>query len=429
MTLQRPRVAAPLVVFGLRHASSTTAGSSRKIYALPFKLKEERAPEVAYLTTYVTTHKFLGFFKLLKALVSRSLPKVNDTSNVQVRKVYLPMWYYDTAIRVTVHEEKSNEAVDLLTVSFDSYWPGHTLDPMCFLSFGHPLPIDKDDLRVFDPDAFQEDNDDVQVIPFTTNPIHDLADRVRDALPGLTVGKGKQACTVQEAEVVFGASYPLYMPCYIANVNDDDSVVVIAAHQENPTVYKYEVPTSSSSSDDDDDDSAAATKAARNTKQWLNGGQWLRLDVTDPALRVGFPQSPVQEAIGHFMDKVVNSPQSPLLHASTSSIDWDDLRIQSFKTHDKESKDYLQRLFSVWAKQRMLSALDHAKPGARALGVGKNGFEMKTPEQIKDDILGNLGDELEKLEQAEPAWLKEYNRSLMASRSPPTEDNVDVEKP
>ncbi|CAO3642445.1 unnamed protein product [Cunninghamella echinulata] len=37
-----------------------------KVYALPFKLSEERAPQVIELANYITEHKFLGFFKLLK---------------------------------------------------------------------------------------------------------------------------------------------------------------------------------------------------------------------------------------------------------------------------------------------------------------------------------------------------------------------------
>lgn len=39
-----------------------------KIYALPFKLSEERAPQIIELTNYITEHKFLGFFKLLKSV-------------------------------------------------------------------------------------------------------------------------------------------------------------------------------------------------------------------------------------------------------------------------------------------------------------------------------------------------------------------------
>ncbi|ORX54023.1 hypothetical protein DM01DRAFT_359976 [Hesseltinella vesiculosa] len=377
--------------------------ASKKIYALPFKFPEARAPEVAYLATYVTQHKVLGVFKLLKSMLFSTSdgPKVSeeDTENIQVRKAYIPIWYYDMAIKVKALEPNHGSQVELLTISFDSYWPGHSWDPMCFLSFGFPIPIDKDDLKLFE-DVRDDVASDVEVIPFVRDPLNDLAQRVSQALPDFRVGSGRQECEVQEAELAFGAAYPIYMPVYIAQV--DASVIVMTAHNTNPTVFKYE---------------SDASQQRTTTKSWLNNPEWLRLDTTDPALRIGFPQSPVQEAIQKFMT-AINSPQSPLASPSSHAIDWDDLRIQPYPLHDKENKEYLQQLFKIWAQQRMLVDLNRVKPGTRALGIGRNGFEMKTSEQIKDDINNKIGQELEKLEHAEPSWLKAYNRQLTNSSSP-----------
>jgi hypothetical protein len=49
-------------------ANNINGPDTNKIYALPFKLSPERAPQVVELANYITEHKILGLFKLIKSV-------------------------------------------------------------------------------------------------------------------------------------------------------------------------------------------------------------------------------------------------------------------------------------------------------------------------------------------------------------------------
>ncbi|CAO3597613.1 unnamed protein product [Absidia cylindrospora] len=118
------------------------------------------------------------------------------------------------------------------------------------------------------------------------------------------------------------------------------------------------------------------------------------------------------------MDKVVNNLDGPTLATKTREpIQWDDVRIQAYPTNQKGNKDYVQQLYKVWAQQGMLTRLENVSDNQRTLGMGKNGLEMKSAEQFKEEILSSVGDELQKLEQVEPQWLKDYNQQAIQAKS------------
>ncbi|CAO3611773.1 unnamed protein product [Cunninghamella blakesleeana] len=420
-------------LFIKRRFSSTPSFLTKheKIYALPFKLSEERAPQIIELTNYITEHKFLGFFKLLKSMFLKTLPNVTDTSNIQMRKAYLPFWYYDMAIKATVKHTKSGEEREILCVGLDEYWVGHQWSPMCYLSLGFPISIDEKSLKPFNQiyqEIMENENDDddddennkvkkdIEIIPFTTDPIQDLAKYIPTALKGFTIGKGtKHESELMNTELVFGAAYPLYFPVYIAQVDSDNknglhNILVIGGHSDNPTIFKFD-PI-------DENNNNNKNKKMTLSGQWINGGQWIRLDTTDPSWRVGIPISPVQELCKQFMNKVVDRTDEPTLAtAPRQPIPWDDdLRIQPFPHYQKENKNYIEQLFKVWAEQAMLTKLDTMNPDMKTIGVGEHGLEFLTAEKFKENILAKVGEELQKLESLEPQWLKDYNHQLIQQK-------------
>lgn len=365
----------------------------------------------------------------------KTLPNVSETSNIQMRKAYIPFWYYDMAIKATVKQTKNGQERELLCVGLDEYWVGHQWSPMCYLSFGFPISFDEKSLKPFnqiyeeimenDTNNKKENNDeddnnnsskDIEIIPFTTDPIQDLAQYIPTALEGLIIGKGtKHESELTNAELVFGAAYPIYFPVYIAQVDSENknglhNILVIGGHSENPTIFKYD-PI-------DGDGNKKKNKKMTLSEQWINGGQWIRLDVTDPSWRVGIPMSPIQELCKQFMAKVVNRTEEPnIASASRQPISWDqDLRIQPFPHHQKENKNYIEQLFKVWAQQSMLTRLDTMNPDMKTIGVGEHGLELQTAEKFKENILAKVGEELQKLETLEPQWLKDYNNQLIQQK-------------
>ncbi|CAO3642449.1 unnamed protein product [Cunninghamella echinulata] len=350
----------------------------------------------------------------------KTLPKVSETSNIQMRKAYIPFWYYDMAIKATVKQKSNGEEREILCVGLDEYWIGHQWSPMCYLSFGNPISINADTLKPFNQ-IYEEimenknnddnnnnnsnSNSDIEVIPFTTDPIQDLAAYIPTALEGLTLCKDtKNECQLSNAELVFGAAYPLYFPVYIAQVDAENknglhTVLVIGGHSENPPIFKY----------DPIDDANEKEKKI---------GQWIRLDVADQSWRVGYPKSPLQDLLSQFMSQVVNREEDPnLVTKPRQPIPWDqDVRIQAYTLHQKENKSYIEQLFKVWAQQNMLTKLDTMDPDKKTIGMGEKGLEVQTAEKLKETILEKVGEELKKLETLEPHWLKEYNHQLIKQK-------------
>jgi hypothetical protein len=71
--LQRNALSVAIRPFSLRYSSTTPNNNnvgdhSHKIYALPFKLPEEKVSQIVNIASYVNQHAFLGIFKIIKSV-------------------------------------------------------------------------------------------------------------------------------------------------------------------------------------------------------------------------------------------------------------------------------------------------------------------------------------------------------------------------
>lgn len=411
---------------GVRQYSSVPGHG--KVYALPFRLKEDRAKEIINVASYVNQHAFLSLFTVLKSVTHRNmllltcleysitclfssqiftktLPDVKQqASSLKMRKAYIPMWLYDMAITASVtpscNDAKAFEQMgpkrEILGIGFDCFWPGMSWDPVCYLSFSKPTR--PEDLVPFEPDLYNDDPS-IQVIPFSVNPIRDLVDRVSTINTPLTLAWSSYrdaTWTLTEPKVTLSAFYPLYMPVYVAQFwiesKKEERTVVIEADRDDPSLYQWDPQQSLA-------------------KQWINNGSWLNIDVTEPLFRGSgsiVKQTPMLQLIDMFATQVVGSH-------TDAPLDWDDLRIQSFPRHSSANKTYLQQLYKVWAERNMIARIENLKGTKKALAMGKDGIHIRSVERVKQDILDKVGDELKKLEQVEPAWLREFNKRHSSS--------------
>lgn len=341
------------------------------------------------------------------------MPDVKEAvSSMQVRKAYIPFWYYDMAISADVKpsttKKESPEALmkamgpprQMLGIGFDCYWPGHTWDPVSFLSFGHSITTRMETLVPFTSDLHQDN--DIEVIPFSVDPLKDITDRAPQALEGLTVNSLTHRhgmYTINNAQVLFNAAYPIYWPVYIAQFTDNKketeaptNTVVIGAQSNDPPFYQWDSKKS-------------------GAEQWINNGPWLKLDVTEPEWQMGFGnQPPLRQLVQRFLTQVVGEFQ-------TNSVNWDDDRIQAYPNYESQNKDYLKQLFKVWAERYMLTRIEGMDDNQKAIGLGANDsssnrsrLQVKTVSEIRKEIESRVGDELAKLEELEPVWFKEYNK-------------------
>lgn len=356
------------------------------------------------------------------------MPEVKESvSSMQVRKAYIPFWYYDMAISADItpsstNENESKEAFlksmgserQILGISFNSYWPGHTWDPVCYLSFGQSVATRLEKLVPFTPELYSN-SDDIEVLPFTVDPIHDIAEKASATLENLKVDsmthKNGQYM-LHNANVIFNAAYPIYWPVYIAQFTDNNKrgtdneetpkTVVIGAHSNDPPVYQWD-------------------PKKKGVEQWVNNGPWIMADVTETDWQMGFAgNSPLRNLVKRFLTEAVGPFQA-------RSIDWSDERIQSFASYEKQNKDYLKQLFTVWAERSMLSRIENMDENQKTIGVGRaiHGddsndkstnapprLQVKTVREIRQDIESRVAGELTKLEELEPAWFKEYQKKL-----------------
>lgn len=347
------------------------------------------------------------------------MPDVKESvSSMQVRKAYVPFWYYDMSISADIAPSSTDEKVSeetllktmgkprqMLGIGFDCFWPGHTWDPMCYLSFGQSVANVLETLVPFTPGLYQDS--DVEVLPFTVNPFKDLSDRAPEALENVQVNSlvhRNGVYTMSNAQVLFNAAYPIYWPVYIAQFTEDGhkegdppKTVVIGAHSTDPPLYQWE-PTKS------------------GVDQWINNGPWIKFDVTEPEWQMGFgSHPPVKQLLHRYLTEVIGKFQ-------TNPIDWDDERIQSYTGYQTQNKDYLKQLFKVWAEQSMLSRIETMDDNERAIGVGgkENGgprLQLKKVSEIREEIESKVGKELETLEHVEPVWFKEYKKKSPSSSS------------
>jgi hypothetical protein len=72
----------PTVCRALRCNSSTSTDKdySHKVYALPFKLPEEKVQQIVNIASYVNQHAFFGIFKIIKS-VSFVIDRVSTETN------------------------------------------------------------------------------------------------------------------------------------------------------------------------------------------------------------------------------------------------------------------------------------------------------------------------------------------------------------
>lgn len=288
---------------------------------------------------------------------------------------------------------------EMLGIGFDCFWPGHTWDPMCYLSFGKSISTRMETLVPFTPGLYEDS--DIEIIPFTVNPLADIAERAPEALENLSVNSLTHrhgVYTLNNAKVLFSAAYPVYWPVYVAQFTDekhkpDDppKTVVIGAHSEDPPIYQWE-------------------SSKPGPDQWINNGPWVKLDVTEPEWQMGFGnQPPLKQLVHRYLTEVVGQFQK------TDKIDWKDERIQSYTGYENQNKDYLKQLFKVWAERNMLSRIETMDGDEKTIGLGaKEGknprLQVRKVSEIRQEIESRVGEEIEKLEQVEPVWFKEYNK-------------------
>lgn len=349
------------------------------------------------------------------------MPDVKESvSSMQVRKAYIPFWYYDIAMSADLKPSSTdaNEPTEALTksmgpprqmlgIGFDCFWPGHTWDPMCYLSFGKSPATRIETLVPFTPDLYE--GSDIEVIPFSVNPIEDIADRAPAALENLQVKSlthKNGVYTVNNAQVLFNAVYPIYWPVYVAQFTADHhkegeppQTVVVGAHSQDPPIYQWD------------------PKKPEGAEQWINNGPWVKLDVTEPEWQLGF-QPPLKQLVERYLKQVVGQWQT------TDKINWDDDRIQSYSGYENQNKEYLKQLFRVWAERNMLSRIEMMDGEEKTIGLGggngdknKPRIQVKKVSEVREEIENKVGEELVKLEQLEPVWFKEYKKKTSSSSS------------
>lgn len=336
-------------------------------------------------------------------MFTRKIPQIQDTVvSMNVRKAYIPVWYYDMAISANIipfSSKESSEALlkavgpprQVLGIGFNCYWPGHTWDPVSYLAFTKP---NKDKIFVpFTKDLY-ENMDDVEVIPFTVDPLRDLGDRAPSVLEGLTVDVPSQrSFKINNADVLLQAAYPVYLPVYVAqftgNEDKDPKTVVVSADSEDPYFYQWE-----------------ATKTG--AYQWINSGSWINLDVTERVWRMGF-RNPLEQLVKKFLDQAVGH------FRTTNDINWEDERIQNIATYEEPNKRYLEQLFKVWSRRNMLALTENLDGDKKAIGFGNKehpGIKMMKVDEIREDIMKKIGDELNELEKLEPTWYKNFKNKI-----------------
>ncbi|OBZ88364.1 hypothetical protein A0J61_03596, partial [Choanephora cucurbitarum] len=287
-----------------------------------------------------------------------------------------------------------------LGIGFDCFWPGHSWDPVCYLSLANALHLK--DLVPFSSDLYQE-KEDIEILPFTVNPLKDIVERAPDALENLSVDSPTHKSgilTLNNAKVLFSSAYPIYWPVYVAQFTEDGKdqdkpkTIVIGAHSNDPPLYQWDMNK-------------------KGMEQWINNGPWVKIDVTEPEWQMGFgAQPPLRHLVHRFLNEVVGHFQTD------RSIDWEDERIQAYPSYQNQNRQYLKQLFKVWAERNMLARIEGLDENQRALGLGRGSTEsqengrpriqMKTVSEIRNEIENRIGDELARLEELEPAWYREY---------------------
>ncbi|CAM0140784.1 hypothetical protein VKS41_008058 [Umbelopsis sp. WA50703] len=387
-------VAAPVRRFTTSAYLRSAGNPHSKIHGLPFKLSEDKAKSLINLTAYVNEHTFASIFKILGSVITRKKPNVtNQAQDLELRQVYLPFWYFDAAVSATCTLKKSatqEKAVknEVLGMAFDTYWPGFEFDPLHYVSLGKPHNQDIQDAVPFTPKLY-EGRDNVEVFPFTVNPLSDVVDRSQLVNDFEFSDERSLEYSLDDVKVEFSAAYPLYWPVYIAKFTighdekKEERTIVLAAHKDDPFFLQWE-PT------------------LDGPGQWLNNGTWLNADVTEPYLKPpGQRNSLLKASEKYYTNNVIGQ-----FGAGGENIDWEDKRIQSYPVYHRDNKDYLTEMFKVWAHKSMLHMLKTRKE-SMASGLKEGEMELLPHETLMDNTRKELATAEEKMKAAEPAWLKE----------------------
>jgi hypothetical protein len=284
------------------------------------------------------------------------------------------------------NEEDEQSKNTMLGMAFDSFWPGFVFDPLHYVSFGKPHNQDIQDAVPFSPKMYDH-LDDVQVFPFTVSPLLDIADRVPLA-DGLQIEDKDIKFQLRDMKLEFAAAYPLYWPVYIAKykIGDGDKeesrTIVLAAHKDDPFFLQWEPDM-------------------QGHKQWLNNGSWLNADVTEPFWKMGKSQRKVLHAAENmYLNDLVGQ-----FGVGGDEINWDDKRILGYPAHNLENKDYLTKLFSLFAKSSMLNML--RTQDTSVVGVGKGKIEVLPVEKMMQNTEKEIQAAKEELESSRPKWMEE----------------------
>lgn len=68
---------------GLRFLS-TSNEHSHKIYALPFKLPEEKVSQIVNIASYVNQHAFLSIFKIIKSVSFYPFYQIDENNHSKI---------------------------------------------------------------------------------------------------------------------------------------------------------------------------------------------------------------------------------------------------------------------------------------------------------------------------------------------------------
>ncbi|KAI7901778.1 uncharacterized protein BX663DRAFT_512392 [Cokeromyces recurvatus] len=404
----------PITCYGLRYSSTTINKDDRhKVYALPFNLSEDTIRQSINFASYANQHSFFAIFEIIKSLFTKKTPEVKKyVTNMQIRKVYLPFWYYDMAISAditpfltkagetdeTIYQEIRPEQ-QILGIGFNCYWPGHTWDPVCYLSFRSCLTTCLTELVPFTPNLCKGD---IEVLPFSANPLEDLSKHASNALENLEIKSAlhkNNVIIIRNAKVLFNAAYPIYLPAYIVQYTNDNQkegmetqrTVVIGAHNSKPILHYWD-------------------SNKTGVEQWINNGSWMNLDLSAQTWNINTEtRSMIRQLVERFTKEAVGNFQ-------TKKIDWTDDCIQAYPKYQHQNKAYLAQLFKIWSERSMLQLLEQMGENRMAVGlhprVDKSNtaprIRMVPVKELRQNITNDVRHDLNKLEELEPAWYKQY---------------------
>ncbi|RUP46994.1 S-adenosyl-L-methionine-dependent methyltransferase [Jimgerdemannia flammicorona] len=417
------------------HAYSTLSENSPKIYALPFKLNQDKARSLIDMTASVHKRPFWSAFRMLgSAITGQALRPTDRAENLTFRPAYIPFWYYDLAASCTTTMPLPRNAPDdaepasftepLLGIGLNCFWPGHSWAPLTYLSFGLPHGFDEGELVPFNPNVLLDDVEP-EILPFTESPLAAIVDRFR-AIPSssLRLMEPRLSIDPRSIRVEFAAAYPLYWPVYIAEFDapsraikrierdgggveegeeeETRKTIVLGAHNEDPWICQWE-------------------PRQTGIRQWMNNGAWVTMDVTDPMWKLlpfhntmlkQFEQRFVDDFLGRYpfdeeeeVEEASEEGPKVAVTAAVKAIDWPDKRIMTYPHHQRANKAYVEAMFSWRIKEGMLHSMMKMRDDTPAFGFGRK-TEVKNVGDMKAELRRDIKVAKEEFEEKRPAWVE-----------------------